>query len=125
MDKKTLIALKECIKKYERYVRIVKESKEKIHFANNRSYGLHFGVDKCALCEIHHTPEFCKPEFCKYCPIKQKVNEYSCNNIPYDEIMKALDYNKRGNEELLIALQTEVDFLKYLLPEEVVNGVGY
>lgn len=118
MNKETLEALKKCIEKYERYVEIAKNIKLTINFQASESYGLIFGVQQCALCNLFYDL------YCDGCPIAINTNQTHCGGTLYESIINAIgaNVNSKKNKLIIKLLQAEVDFLKSLLPEEVLGG---
>lgn len=120
MDKKTLEALKKCIEKYEKYVEIAKGAKEVITYYNRGKYGIILTPSACPLCDLFFNNN------CRRCPIKINTGSIECGKTPYMPLSKYFLYEKysnyKTNRRLKKLLQAEVDFLKSLLPEEVLGG---
>jgi len=105
MNKKTLKALKESIKKWEKIVSGEGEDR---------------GGENCALCEMFAEDE------CIDCPVYIKTGEHSCGGTPYIEWRNHQSYHLYTTEEGFVVrcskckelAQRELEFLKSLLPEK-------
>jgi recombinational DNA repair protein RecR len=105
MPEKTLEALKQSIKKWERIVRSTKAKDE--------------GRDNCALCQLFvtHTGS------CHGCPVQKRTKYDYCINSPQPVWCNHLDYHGYrqqtrvlGCKECLRLARAERDFLISLLP---------
>jgi len=113
MEPKTLQALQESIKHWERVVA------DPLHEET--------GVHHCALCKLFYPNNQESPmeaflnDPCKGCPIKEKTGAPFCEGTPYDRVAHLGLHEKEGTDEYKEAAQEELDFLRSLLPVEV-NG---
>jgi len=109
MDDKTLTALQASIKHWEDNVaaRGVKSVK--------------LGIKECALCE--YFGPFDEPS-CVGCPVSERTGLTGCEGTPYDDVCEAevewSDHPRTNSykEYFREIAQTELDFLKSLLPEK-------
>lgn len=97
MDKKTLMALRESIKKWERKA---SNPKSALSAANR---------DNCPLCKL------CGKD-CLGCPIKKLTGRKHCVDTPYDDWSSSLYFGHGDPHLAMLMAQHEVDFLKSLLP---------
>ena len=106
MDGKTLKALKQSIKKWERNA--VAETPEDTMV----------GSDSCPLCKL-----FWKRR-CEGCPVRDRTEETYCDGSPYDDAeFASVRWGSAPEDENLrnaahAAAREEVAFLRSLLPEE-------
>jgi hypothetical protein len=114
MDDKTLTALQESIKNWQKNLKIAKKGS---------IFDFKIGANHCPLCElfIYGQPVENK---CNNCPIKEKTGNSSCYGTSYYEVLKNLhDAMYAPNEDfaeklknLRCSTKREIDFLKSLLP---------
>lgn len=73
MDRKTLAALRRCIRKYERAARASDDT-----FASGE---FTFDSRDCALCDLHLCEEFI--HMCDTCPVKLRTKQHGCRGTPW------------------------------------------
>jgi len=106
MDKKTLKALKKSIRKWEKIVAGEGEDR---------------GCDNCALCKLFAEYE------CAGCPVYVETGETSCQGTPFHEWARHHEEKhltgvlKIKCPECKELAQKELEFLKSLLPEKVIE----
>lgn len=105
MNPTTLQALCESI---EHWTRLATGTRKSCEFV---------GVKDCALCQLFYTGY--SPNSCVGCPVMQATKQRFCKNSPYKDASKA-SYFGYNSVEFKEAAQRELDFLKSLLPPEVV-----
>lgn len=110
MDDKILKALKKSIKTWEKRVKAKHPSKVLISYRG------------CALCAAVN--ELAEYTTCNGCPVQESVGEPNCFETPFYDAMNSFrDWHKHPNSSEVQAdwktdAQSEVDFLKSLLPKE-------
>ena len=97
--KRTLIALKGSIRKWERVL---------------LGTGKELGVKNCPLCKIFNTAVNC----CFGCPVMEKTGFDQCNGTPYREWVDSRRHRSQNNltDAQTLAAKHELEFLKSLLP---------
>jgi len=109
MDKETLGALEKSIEKWEKIV---------------REEGVDEGDDNCALCKL-----FLKDE-CIDCPVYAKTKRTGCRGTPYEDwIDHQGNHFYHATEHYYVVrcseckelAQEELEFLRSLLPEKVIE----
>lgn len=110
MNPKTLEALKESI----------------VHWEDNLAAAIarraiHIRADSCALCKTYNRA-FC--DACVGCPVLESTGVQYCNNSPWQKVKHIKNYGGT-TEDLVAAVQDELDFLKSLLPEEKRSSAAY
>lgn len=101
MKKKTLVALKGSIEKWEKIV---------------AGKGKDRGTENCPLCKLF----WAQKQTCQYCPVERISKRGCCENTPYDawNVWKENTEKDRVVDKQSKQLaQAELDFLKSLLPE--------
>ena len=108
MNSKTLAALQESIKHWQRALNDSGES---------------LGPHSCALCKIYF-PWQRPGTGCGSCPVKEKTGKDLCDDSPYlaaseaqDLVFEKTDPDDRLENARKQAIQAELDFLISLLPE--------
>lgn len=96
-------AINLSIKKYERYVEILKENfgKKLVDIET-----IKLGTDGCSLCNLFFNKNCCG------CPIREKTGYWECKETPYIEIVHHPSWMI---DDIIVELfQKEVDFLELL-----------
>ena len=71
----------------------------------------------CALCIIYR--KFRADEDCKGCPVMKKTGHWACLETPFYTYMKfRMPPHNHTKEEILKAIDAEIDFLKGLVNDE-------
>jgi hypothetical protein len=97
MNLKTEIALRSCIRKWKRNVKIAVAGRIPTT-----------GQEHCPLCTLFYT----EADGCKGCPIRKKTGEDYCGGSPHDSTVFCSMKDRANN------CQKEVDFLVSLLPKK-------
>lgn len=106
MPKKTLVALKASIKKYEAYLGA--EHPDEIIL----------GPGNCPLCNLFY---MAPDAWCVGCPIFEWTLKEACEGTPYEELVDAHDNWERNataeaKDKVMVAVAKELAFLKILYP---------
>lgn len=80
---------------------------------------MEFGLSACPLCRIFvlRMNTNSAKKACNGCPIKERTGKPSCINTPYQKVCNLHDNMSTSREQLLKAIQEEINFLKSLLPK--------
>lgn len=109
MDPETLEALKESIQHWER-MRDGKQLQYEVPTA-----------DCCPLCDLYSPIDADDCDRCIGCPVFFKTMRKSCYGSPYYEAYHAWEWRFERPESWKPAAQSEIDFLKSLLPKDEIQ----
>ena len=101
MTPNTLTALQDSVEHWTRLA------------TGNRNRGEDIYAESCALCSMFHI-QF--TDECTTCPVKERTGEPFCNETPWRDVERCLDYGYRSKQFLAAAL-FQLIFLRSLLPE--------
>lgn len=69
------------------------------------------GAVNCPLCHLFG-------DTCQGCPVMQKTGQFNCGGSPYYKYAGAIHAYGTHSSEAIAAAQSELDFLRGLLPKE-------
>lgn len=113
MRPETLTALQQSVTHWEDNLELTK-----------KDLPIKYGAKDCSLCQLF--PSFCTriPNMVgsdylpaeELCPVFERTGYDSCDRSPYYNVLTTWE-EEYPLENLVIAIQTEIDFLKSLLPK--------
>jgi hypothetical protein len=105
MTKRALTALKASIKHWEENVKVAKQGGR-----------VDISPASCECCnKFNKNSNYDYESDCSGCPISGFTHEQYCTNTPYEDLYDILMYNVNG--DLVCACESELAFLKSLLPK--------